>query len=322
MTPHADLGGKLTGKKLQRIFAAVATMDDPRIVGDEVLAAVDAGRLEDVDLTSFALSVAADLIAVSGDIEAAMPVAERARAADPHGLATQAQYGICLMESGCPEQAVSAFERLRAHFVEHPLLAEQVVESLVVGGRLETAQEWLTQALDGLVDQLEPAVDTDEDRLAAAATLAAMRRDIRVELGLGPDEIDRIVDVIGYEIATAAAAYAWTFWPQAEFSEVRRRWPTLADDLGPTWEVHRADLERHLVALAKASGRALWVVPGRVAELADLSMEPDKETLGEYGKLLQDSPDVRSWPPAHHEPCWCGSDQRYGRCCRARERHE
>jgi tetratricopeptide (TPR) repeat protein len=319
LTPDADLGGKLTGKKLQRIFASIAVVEDPRLVGDRVLAAVDGGRLEDTDLTSFALAVAADLIAVSGDIEAAMPVAERARAADPHGLATQAHYGICLMQSGCPEQAVSAFERLRAHFVEHPLLAEQVIESLVVGGCVETAHEWLTQALDGLIHHLEPAVDAEEDRLAAAATLAALRRDIRVELGLCPDEIDKIVDTLVNEIAVAAAAYAWMFWPQAEFSELRRRWPALADDLGSTWEVHRADLEHHLVALAKASGRALWVVPGRVAELADLSIEPDRETLGEYGNILQDSPDVRSWPPAAHELCWCGSGQRYRSCCRARE---
>jgi hypothetical protein len=54
------------------------------------------------------------------------------------------------------------------------------------------------------------------------------------------------------------------FWPEAEHGRLVGRWPSLATEVGATWDEHRQQVERHC-ALVERAGYTVNQVSGDVA---------------------------------------------------------
>lgn len=172
------------------------------------------------------------------------------------------------------------------------------------------------------------AVDAFDAALAAAARLGDAdwiqqirdeRRDVRSELGLPPDESDRLA-----EHGEQVEAHATTLWSIAWFrrdqiEEALARWPSLVDDLNDP-DAYCRSIEMTLRLIGAAGGRRPTIAAIEVARLSDYAEEHglDADSGGarsRYAAELNRSGEVISWPPGRNQSCWCGSGRKYKRCC-------
>ncbi|MEK8110015.1 hypothetical protein NKG94_47995 [Micromonospora sp. M12] len=147
--------------------------------------------------------------------------------------------------------------------------ATYLVDELAESGHAETALEWLTGALDAILERTRTQQHASEDAQDEAAAmiygLTQRRHNLREELGLTHDEYDNLADRLRAASNHALDALddgpaTLLFWPQAEFTALLLRWPTLADTYPVSWDEHRAQSER---ALVDASGSAAPTWSGR-----------------------------------------------------------
>jgi hypothetical protein len=109
-----------------------------------------------------------------------------------------------------------------------------------------------------------------------------------------------------------------------EWEAALARWPSLADELPADHDAYLAAVEVRLRALQpRTSGSRLALVGLTVA---------DVEARAEAGGLDSASAEARGaaaadgarqgrgvlWPPGRNDPCWCGSGEKYKRCCSTR----
>ncbi len=81
-------------------------------------------------------------------------------------------------------------------------------------------------------------------------------------------------------------------------------------------------MERHLRDRRADGDGPLMVVtidPERYAAWCeDEGYDPaDRRSRGTFIELERDAGPGRGWPPGRNEPCWCGSERKYKRCCGA-----
>lgn len=137
--------------------------------------------------------------------------------------------------------------------------------------------------------------------------------------GFDPDDPPPAPDVV----ATASGAarkvplsLAW--FPSYEWELAIDRWPDLLDELPADHRPYSHRIEARLKWLTKqAPGHRLSVAPLTVAELveahgADANTGEARSSLAaevaRTGRALV-------WPPARNDRCWCGSGQKYKKCC-------
>jgi hypothetical protein len=106
------------------------------------------------------------------------------------------------------------------------------------------------------------------------------------------------------------------FWPRPDHERALATWPTLAEPLGPTWDDHRTTIEQTLATAADA-GDPLTLTRATFDEFtAHLgATTPTPTALATYAESRLAT---IAWPPDRNAPCWCGSTQKYKRCCRPR----
>jgi len=119
-----------------------------------------------------------------------------------------------------------------------------------------------------------------------------------------------------------AAVAGLTFFPRAAHEQLPGTWPHLPENVGADWDEHRDHVERGLVTVT-ADGIYGGTTTGEFAEFAAYVQEqgvrrPDQQTLTAYSPVSKPAYDVVAWPPDRGEPCGCGSDVKYKRCCRPR----
>ncbi|HEX2133022.1 MAG TPA: SEC-C metal-binding domain-containing protein [Actinophytocola sp.] len=102
------------------------------------------------------------------------------------------------------------------------------------------------------------------------------------------------------------------FWPRSDHARAVATWPTLKDDLRADWDDHRTAVER---ALARAQDPTYGVADYDTFAARTRGLPPIGTTLSGY---LRSLPVAGTWPPDLSAACWCGSGQRYKRCCRPR----
>jgi uncharacterized protein YecA (UPF0149 family) len=160
--------------------------------------------------------------------------------------------------------------------------------------------------------------------------LLSERHEVRHELDLPHDELDEMAEALEaavedeqrYELE-AELSRPVLFFPRAEFDELSQRLPDLARICGPTWDEHRADLERVLSARsAEGVPVDLRLVNGSAAEIAAFVEGRDiaDELIDHYVDELDGRAAGVSWPPARNDSCWCGSGAKYKKCCLPRSR--
>ena len=117
----------------------------------------------------------------------------------------------------------------------------------------------------------------------------------------------------------ASVGLAW--FPAEEYQRALETWPSFAEDYehGP-YSAYCARLELLLRQL-KAQGVArLALTPITIddylAWCAEHDHDPEQsDNRASYATELLDHNITQPWPPERNEPCWCGSQRKYKKCC-------
>ncbi|MEJ2862491.1 SEC-C domain-containing protein [Actinomycetospora flava] len=299
----------LTTTDLDGLGADAVRARDPRPYADELVSAVDEGRLADPEDAGYALSMAAEAREQAGDHDRAVELSARSVAA---GAETLDAYWIRgghaerLLRLGREDEGMAELATLRPLLLREPRAVRPISDALTENGRGEIAEQWLSAAMITMIEREERLTEGSEEQLDAADLvdeLLGHRRTVRADLGLPPDEYDALVDEMD-------AAPDLVFLPEAEHTRLLAAQPDLADEFGRDWDAHRALVESELQA-ADAEGDALVVevaTPAMVAAMLDDTSDADP-----VGTAL-------AWPPGRNDPCWCGSRTKYKKCCLPRGR--
>jgi hypothetical protein len=116
-----------------------------------------------------------------------------------------------------------------------------------------------------------------------------------------------------------AVALAW--FPQGEYERAIERWPSLAENWA---DIAHADYCQRLdgnIKWMRAHGvpvRAIApiVVDDFLAWCEEHDEDPEEARAAYAAQSLANGEAIQ-WPPGRNEPCWCGSQRKYKKCCGA-----
>lgn len=331
----------LTVDDIDEIGRAAFEAGQPLELADDLVGAVDQGLVADQVDTGYALMLAAEITERDGDLPSALMLAERAIEADrTHGESDgypRACRARLLLRLGREEEAMAELTALRPLLTQDPDAVTYVSEALEAGGRTETAEQWLTAALLTALQQRQELEfrrgHADYTQAASVAfMLAQCRHRIRSDLGLSHDSYDDLADRLMSAVQAALGAEepdyesaTLLFWPQPEFDRLLLRWPALAEEYGRTWDEYRAALQKTLVLWSESGSLQLGLLAGSVDELVTYAERSDDDPTDpqarqNYAQDLTDPGREIAWPPGRNHPCWCGSAQKYKKCCLPRAR--
>jgi hypothetical protein len=209
-------------------------------------------------------------------------------------------------------------------------------------GEHELAVAWLGEGI-------ELAIAT-EDPEGIAAQLSDVRRRSLKALGRESDELEQRVDpfleqwrerkgnsryaLLGRpeeampppnattpldppQSGETVVALSW--FPSGEYEHAIVRWPTLTDDWA---EVTHADyclrLDGHIKWMRSHGVLVRAVAPIVVEDF--IAWCEEREEDPEHARALYAAHrfadgEAIPWPPTRNEPCWCGSQRKYKKCC-------
>jgi tetratricopeptide (TPR) repeat protein len=224
------------------------------------------------------------------------------RAADTDGVWTLNAGGLAYAQVGRDEEAVEWLaEGLRRGITrEDP---EHVVDQMSDGRRSSLRR------LGRGLDDLELEVETFRAR-------AAVRKQEHLS------ELRSAAKRAGIPVRGSSATIAWL--TEAGYNAARARWPGWIESLNQDepFDERRTRMERHLrQRRVDGDGPFLLVtidLDHYAAWCAQHGYEPaDRRSRGSFAESVRDAGGGRSWPPGRNEPCWCGSERKYKRCCGA-----
>ncbi|MCU7726220.1 SEC-C domain-containing protein [Actinoplanes sp. KI2] len=322
------LKADLTSDDLTSIRESALGTADPLGIAAELADAVDTGRLADMADAGAALTLAAEIAESRSKLDAALRYAARAVEAygdrvDGEVVNARAVHARILFRAGRADEAMATVEPLRPQLTEYPEAAAYVSAALAAGGRLQLAEEWLTEALrSALAARGEP---TEPD--GVLFFLLQQRHRVRHALRLPHDQHDDLAEKLETRLANSAAPAAaddLLFFPRDELARALAQWPGLASAYGADWDEHRARLERELTRQAGAGQAGLGLLPGTVAGLTAFAGgdgDPaDPRTRAGYASRIASGSGQIPWPPERNGACWCGSGLKYKKCCLPRGR--
>jgi SEC-C motif-containing protein len=327
-----SLKAELTSADLDEVRQSALGAADPLGVAAELADAVDAGLLADKDDAGYALALAAEIAESRSKHEAALRYVERGLAAyegqDGSRVgAAKALRARILFRVGRGDDAVAELEGLRPLLTRYNDAPAYVSAALAVGGRNRVAEEWLTEAMQSVLAERDGAEPSSAEDAGLLFFLLQQRHRVRHALGRSHDAHDNLADRLETRLANANARGAaepaddLLFWPRGEFERLLGEWPALAEAYGKDWDEHRARLERELNRLERAGRTGLHLLIGSVGGLtrhAGSGGDPaDPQTRAGYAGQLRGQ---ISWPPERNAACWCGSGNKYKKCCLPRGR--
>ncbi|MGS2617818.1 SEC-C domain-containing protein [Micromonospora sp. LZ34] len=325
---------------------------NPLGVAAELAEAVEQGRLAEPADAGDALTLAAEIAEIRVRLDAALRYADRAVAAYPSGddpragIARALRARILFRSGGREDEAMAELTALRPLLTELPDAPAYLSAALDAGGRTALAEQWLSEAVDTLLGEratatgtpaaavtaVEPAVEVGPPEAPGVLFfLLQQRHRVRRDLNLPHDRNDDLADRLEARLVRRAEERQATepdllFWPRAEFDRLLAEQPALTETYGPDWDAHRARLEKQLVRLANAGGTGLSVLSGSVDGLAGFAGRrdgdpADAEIRAGYARELAARPGAHiPWPPERNDACWCGSGNKYKKCCLPRSR--
>jgi tetratricopeptide (TPR) repeat protein len=146
-------------------------------------------------------------------------------------------------------------------------------------------------------------------RLLAAQAPEALAR---LDAGFGPEPATRLSGPV-------ELAIGW--FPADQWSEACERWPDLLDELPADHLAYSRATEARIKRIARhAPGNRLHVagmtVDGLEAHADASGSDPGSgEARSSYAARLLQAGKAVVWPPGRNEPCWCGSERKYKKCC-------
>jgi hypothetical protein len=340
--------GLLTIDDLDRLSAASFQADDPLAIAAQLVEAAEQERIADPADIGYAYMLASEIHGEADDAATALSLAERAVTAYQRWAAAEASAGADLdaeVEVGWPRayrarmlfqlgreaDAMAELTDLRSRLTCDELAPSYLAETLEDIGRAEMAVEWLTGALDELRDS-HPE-ELPEELGNVVYHLAVTRHRIRRDLDLPHDDYDDVADE--FLAVDEEASGRWDqelfgqpvllWWSREELAKVALRWPELAEAYGATdFDESRQRRQAIIDAWTETGQPALSQVLGNADEfasfLAERGLVAGQEALDAYTDHLTEQAGATRLPPGRNEPCWCGSGDKYKKCCLPRGR--
>ena len=120
---------------------------------------------------------------------------------------------------------------------------------------------------------------------------------------------------------TGDVALAVGWFPAAEWQEAVHRWPELLDEMPADHRAYSQAIEARVKRIGQAAGGhrmhvAALDVDGLAAHCARQGLDPGSgEGRSSYAAEVERTGQASPWPPGRNEPCWCGSQRKYKKCC-------
>src|SRR5262249_19725481 len=137
--------------------------NEPLATAAKLIDAVKAEKLADPLDGAYALCMASAIFERAEDLPKAIAVAQEAveygDERDPYGFSPRPRLARLLSVAGEANEAMELLEELRYDATDDAYLMLQVVETLEDLGELDTAVEWLSDAIENLLTTDVPPVD-------------------------------------------------------------------------------------------------------------------------------------------------------------------
>lgn len=332
----------LTSADLTELRQSALGAANPLGIAAELAEAADQGRLADPTDTGYALTLAAEIAESRAKLDAALRYADRAVDAyrtqdDSTGAFARALRARILFRVGRDDEAIDELTALRPLLTEQGDAAAYVSAALDAGGRSSTAEQWLTTAVETIMADRAASTDQpkepkDADSAGVLFFLLQQRHRVRRDLALPHDQNDNLADRLESGLTgntgrtvTEPTATDLLFWPRDDFDRLRSDWPALGETYGRDWDEHRARLERELTRLAGGGRTGLTVLRGSLDGLVGFAPQrggdpTDPKIRAAYAQELTTGSSQIPWPPERNDACWCGSGNKYKKCCLPRSR--
>jgi tetratricopeptide (TPR) repeat protein len=252
---------------------------------------------------------------------------------DDHPSA-QALIADLLLRAGRAQEADQAWLKAEREHPDDPWLYQVAGSAYADEGLHAEALPWQTKGLE-----LALAAAHDGDMIWMLTTERAETLDA---LGAGPDELQlraeelvegqeqeeqERVDAFYRDRGTprpvpphrASVGLAW--FPPDQYPRALDTWPTFAEDYeqGP-YAAYCARLELLLRDLKTKGVARLALTPITIDAYIDWCTGHDRDpeesdNRASYATELLERGITQPWPPARNEPCWCGSQRKYKKCC-------
>jgi hypothetical protein len=134
----------------------------------------------------------------------------------------------------------------------------------------------------------------------------------RLDAGFGPETQAKLPGPV-------ELAIGW--FPADQWTVACERWPDLLDSLPADHLVYSQATEARIKRIARhAPGNRLHVaamtVDGLEAHAEEAGHDPGSgEARSAHAARLLQAGEALTWPPGRNEPCWCGSERKYKKCC-------
>lgn len=241
----------------------------------------------------------------------------------------EADIAECLLDAGRLEEADALFATLRERDPADVWLYNSAAYSyagidvaaslrwalagievaLATGDPDEVVMQLLEFAEDTSRAELDERARRDRRRLVEAELPEAAAR---LDAGFGPEPTAR-------RAGPVTLAIGW--FPADQWPEAFQRWPDLLDDLPSDHLDYSHETEARIKRISRhAPEHRLHVtamtVDGVEAYAEESGNDPGSgEARSAYAATLLAAGDAGVWPPGRNEPCWCGSERKYKKCC-------
>lgn len=253
---------------------------------------------------------------------------------DDHPSA-QALIADLLLRVGRDQEADDAWLQAEREDPRNPWVHAAASDAYTRVGLHRKALPWQTKGL-----QLALAAGDEEGELAWLLT--GERGETLDVLGLAPDELQLRAEELlerqeqqdrEYErdflrkpnqprtIAPHQAYIGVAWFPPDQYQPALQTWPSFAEDYehGP-YAAYCARLELLLRDLRAQDVKRLALTPITIDDYLAWCAEHDRDpeqsdTRASYATELVERDLVQPWPPERNDPCWCGSERKYKKCC-------
>ena len=245
-----------------------------------------------------------------------------------------------LMRSGRVGEAVPIWEQVRVDTPDDVWVYNNAGLEYAAVGDHDTALRWLTDGLEIAMNSGDPErlVDQLLDQRAGSLRALELAVDDLQRRALEFARHRRIADRPAIPVSatrgtpTQVKTVSWAWFPAEDYANATHVCPDIADSdvfNGPDGPIPHPQYCRelqHRFVQASASGiTGIRIAPLRLPAFTTWcnqhGHEPDAHARAAYAAHLANTGDrsVIAWPPGRNQPCWCGSDRKYKKCCAAAE---
>lgn len=208
---------------------------------------------------------------------------------------------------------------------------ELTAELLAERGDLKEAARWYDRATARLTSEQLAALQYQDGWLSLASMIMLRgRRGVRERLGLAPDVLDELVPDLPSESTPVTSDNVLDLmdagvkpqkmrmltFQRSERAEARRRWP---DAHTQSDEEYYAAAESNWREIREGGVPSIVVVTATVVDLVEFAdrtgdSPTDSTVKQRYCRTVPDENTI-TWPPPRNAGCWCGSGNKYKKCC-------